>query len=132
MLYEAGPASRTATVATLIDTIPAFKKDFDAKGVAQSDHQIRRTMDELMEQAIAQIKAGKTREQVVAMTDGPVLLKPGDLRRVLGVSESHFYRLQQRGDLKRYEAAHPLGTRRYAAALVAHLGEGRLSPRRTV
>ena len=33
------------------------RKDFDAKGVAQSDHQLRRTMDELMEQAIAQIKA---------------------------------------------------------------------------
>jgi hypothetical protein len=33
------------------------RKDLDAKGVAQSDHQIRRTMDELMEQAIAQIKA---------------------------------------------------------------------------
>ena len=35
-----------------------LRKDFDAKGVAQSDHQIRRTMDELMAQAIAQIKAG--------------------------------------------------------------------------
>jgi hypothetical protein len=35
-----------------------LRKDFDAKSVAQSDHQIRRTMDEMMEQAIAQIKAG--------------------------------------------------------------------------
>lgn len=38
----------------------AFKKlrqDFDAKGVAQSDHQIRRTMDELMAKAVEQIKA---------------------------------------------------------------------------
>jgi hypothetical protein len=34
------------------------RKDFDAKGVAQSDHQIRRTMDELMEKAITQIKTG--------------------------------------------------------------------------
>jgi hypothetical protein len=37
-----------------------FKKlrtDFDAKGVTQSDHQIRRTMDEMMEKAIAQIKS---------------------------------------------------------------------------
>src|SRR5437660_6219278 len=33
------------------------RKDFDAGSVAQSDHQIRRTMDELMETAIAQIKA---------------------------------------------------------------------------
>ena len=37
-----------------------FKKvraDFDAKGVAQSDHQVHRTMDELTAEAIAQIKA---------------------------------------------------------------------------
>jgi hypothetical protein len=40
------------------DVFNKLRKDFDAKGVAQSDHQIRRTMDELMEQAIAQIKAG--------------------------------------------------------------------------
>jgi hypothetical protein len=32
------------------------RKDFDAKSVAQSDHQLRRTMDELLEMAIAQIK----------------------------------------------------------------------------
>ena len=40
------------------DVFRKVRKDLDAKGVAQSDHQIRRTMDELMEQAIAQIKAG--------------------------------------------------------------------------
>jgi hypothetical protein len=40
------------------DVFRKIRKDFDAKGVAQSDHQIRRTMDELMEQAIAQIKTG--------------------------------------------------------------------------
>ena len=34
------------------------RTDLEAKGVALSEHQIRRTMDELMEQAIAQIKAG--------------------------------------------------------------------------
>jgi hypothetical protein len=34
-----------------------LRKDFDAKGVAQSDHQIRRHMDEMMASAIAQIKA---------------------------------------------------------------------------
>jgi hypothetical protein len=40
------------------DVFKKLRKDFDAKGVAQSDHQIRRTMDELMEHAVAQIKAG--------------------------------------------------------------------------
>lgn len=39
------------------DVFRKIRTDFDAKGVVQSDHQIRRTMDELMEQAIAQIKA---------------------------------------------------------------------------
>jgi hypothetical protein len=39
------------------DVFHKIRKDFDAKGVAQSDHQIRRTMDELMERAIAEIKA---------------------------------------------------------------------------
>ncbi len=34
-----------------------LRKDFDARGVTQSDHQIRRTMDELMDQAIASVKA---------------------------------------------------------------------------
>jgi hypothetical protein len=38
------------------DVFKKIRRDFDAKGVAQSDHQIRRTMDELLEQAIAQIK----------------------------------------------------------------------------
>jgi hypothetical protein len=33
-----------------------LRKDFDAKGVAQSDHQIRRHMDELLAQAVAQLK----------------------------------------------------------------------------
>jgi hypothetical protein len=41
------------------DVFRKIRKDFDAKGVAQSDHQIHRTMDDMMEQAIAQIKAGK-------------------------------------------------------------------------
>ncbi len=38
------------------DVFRKVRKDFDAAGVAQSDHQIRRTMDELMAQAIEQIK----------------------------------------------------------------------------
>src|SRR4051794_35188665 len=37
------------------DVFRKIRKDFDAKSVAQSDHQIRRTMDELMEKAIAEI-----------------------------------------------------------------------------
>jgi hypothetical protein len=40
------------------DVIRKLRKDFDAKGVKESDHQIRRTMQELMEKAVAQIKAG--------------------------------------------------------------------------
>ena len=40
------------------DVFRKVRKDFDAKGVAQSDHQIRRTMDELMAQAVEQIRAG--------------------------------------------------------------------------
>ena len=39
------------------DVFRKIRKDFDAKAVQQSDHQIRRTMDELMGTAIAQIKA---------------------------------------------------------------------------
>ncbi len=39
------------------DVFRKIRRDFDAKGVAESDHQIRRTMTELMEKAIAQIKA---------------------------------------------------------------------------
>jgi hypothetical protein len=33
------------------------RRDFDANGVVQSDHQIRRTMEELMTAAVAQIKS---------------------------------------------------------------------------
>jgi hypothetical protein len=36
-----------------------IRQDFDAKGVIVSDHQISRTMNELMAQAISDIKAGK-------------------------------------------------------------------------
>jgi len=41
------------------DVFRKLRKDFDAKGISQSDHQIRRTMQELMATAVAQIKAGK-------------------------------------------------------------------------
>ncbi len=39
------------------DVFRKIRKDFDAKGVTESDHQIRRTMDELMAKAVADIKA---------------------------------------------------------------------------
>jgi hypothetical protein len=39
------------------DVFRKIRRDFDSKGVQQSDHQIRRTMDELMAQSITQIKA---------------------------------------------------------------------------
>ena len=41
------------------DVFRKLRSDFDAKGVKESDHQIRRTMDELMAQAVVSIKAGK-------------------------------------------------------------------------
>ncbi len=40
------------------DVLRKIRKDFDAKGVVQSDHQISRAMTELMEKAIADVKAG--------------------------------------------------------------------------
>lgn len=40
------------------DVFRKIRGDFDGGGVAQSDHQIRRTMEELMGEAIAQIEAG--------------------------------------------------------------------------
>jgi len=53
----------TEVVAASIDkpnTDAAFVKvraDFDAKGVVQSDHQIRRTMEELLATAVTQIQS---------------------------------------------------------------------------
>ncbi|MGZ8367975.1 MAG: DUF1476 domain-containing protein [Rhodoplanes sp.] len=41
------------------DVIAKVRADFDAKGVTQSDHQIRRTMEELMARAIEEVKTGK-------------------------------------------------------------------------
>ena len=40
------------------DVFGNIRADFDKAGVAQSDHQIRRTMEELMVEAVAQIEAG--------------------------------------------------------------------------
>jgi hypothetical protein len=39
------------------DVVRKVLGDFKAKGIDQSEHQLRRTMDELMTEAIAQIKA---------------------------------------------------------------------------
>ncbi|MGB7102634.1 MAG: DUF1476 domain-containing protein [Xanthobacteraceae bacterium] len=41
------------------DVIGKIRNDFAAKGVVQSGHQIGRVMTELMEKAIADVKAGK-------------------------------------------------------------------------
>src|SRR5436189_1098428 len=37
------------------DVFKKIRDDFDKKGVVQSDHQIRRTMEELLEQAVKQV-----------------------------------------------------------------------------
>jgi hypothetical protein len=39
--------------------VAKIRKDLDAKGVVQSEHQINRTMTELMAKAIVDIKAGR-------------------------------------------------------------------------
>ncbi|VAW10527.1 FIG040666: hypothetical protein perhaps implicated in de Novo purine biosynthesis [hydrothermal vent metagenome] len=41
------------------DVFRKVRGDFDAKNIEQTDHQIRRTMDELMSEAMAQIDTGK-------------------------------------------------------------------------
>jgi hypothetical protein len=41
------------------DVFRKIRADFDAKNVQQSDHQIRRHMDELMSVALEQIRAAK-------------------------------------------------------------------------
>jgi hypothetical protein len=41
------------------DVFRRIRKDFDAKGITDSDHQIRRTMSELMAKAVLEIKAGR-------------------------------------------------------------------------
>ncbi|WP_137390512.1 DUF1476 domain-containing protein [Rhodoligotrophos defluvii] len=39
------------------DVFRKIRGDFDAKNVQQSDHQIRRTMDELLQQATEQVRS---------------------------------------------------------------------------
>lgn len=40
------------------DVFRKLRKDFDAAGVEQSDHQIRRRMDECLEEAVKQVQQG--------------------------------------------------------------------------
>jgi hypothetical protein len=47
----------TADLEAGADVFGKIRRDFDAKGVKESDHQIRRTMDELLAKAVADIKA---------------------------------------------------------------------------
>jgi hypothetical protein len=63
-----GAAAETYAVGVVAAELEApgsdavFRKvraDFDAKGVAQSDHQIRRNMEELMVKAVGEIQAGR-------------------------------------------------------------------------
>jgi hypothetical protein len=64
-LAGAAAESYAANIVTIdidrADSDRVFKqvrKDFDEKGVEQSDHQIRRTMTEALEKAVAEIKGG--------------------------------------------------------------------------
>jgi len=60
-----GPAADAYAKALVVaeidgqDVFGNIRKDFDAKGVAQSDDQIRRVMLELMGRAVSEIKAGR-------------------------------------------------------------------------
>jgi hypothetical protein len=58
---EADAYARSIVIADIEthDPFGKVRKDFDAKGVAQSDDQIHRVMTELMARAILEIKAGK-------------------------------------------------------------------------
>ena len=52
---------RVAELVSQLDVVAVMRRlfaDFAAGGVEQSEHQIRRTMDELMATAIEQIKTG--------------------------------------------------------------------------
>ena len=40
------------------DVFRKIRGDFDAAGIEQSDHQVRRTMEEKLAEAVAQIEAG--------------------------------------------------------------------------
>ena len=56
---DADAYAREVVLAALegLGVFAKLRKDFDAKGVAQSDHQINRHMDEFLAKAIEQLKA---------------------------------------------------------------------------
>jgi hypothetical protein len=59
---EAEAYARAVVISDVEDTghhdmLGKIRRDFDAKGITLSDHQIRRTMDELMARAVAEVKA---------------------------------------------------------------------------
>ena len=60
-----GPAADTYAKELVVaqienqDVFGKVRKDFDAKGVVQTDEQIRRVMLELMGRAVSEIKAGR-------------------------------------------------------------------------
>ena len=54
--YAAGVVRADFEEAGDEDVFRKIRADFDAAGVAQSDHQIRRTMAEMMELAVTQIR----------------------------------------------------------------------------
>lgn len=56
--YAASLIAADLTEAGDDEVFSKIRADFDAAGVAQSDHQIRRTMEELLAKAIAEVKAG--------------------------------------------------------------------------
>jgi hypothetical protein len=43
------------------DVFDKLRKDFDSKGVAQSDHQIRRAMGDMLAEAVKQIEAERAK-----------------------------------------------------------------------
>ena len=56
--YAKNPVSMDLQEAGDQDVFNQIRADFDKAGVTVSDHQIRRTMDEFMAEAIQQIKQG--------------------------------------------------------------------------
>ena len=65
LLGKSGPDADTYAKAVVVadfeqagdeDVFRKIRGDLDAAGIQQSDHQIRRTLDELMQQAIEQIR----------------------------------------------------------------------------
>jgi len=54
--YAAALVKEDLKVAGDAPVFARIRADFDAKGVQQSDHQIRRTLDELLAQAVEEIE----------------------------------------------------------------------------